>query len=253
MVRKNVALKKLRLDGDTQPRTTIDDDVVAEYAAAYKAKAKIPPLVVFFDGVDRWLADGFHRWHGATSVGIKSTPCDVRKGTREDARWFSYSANQTHGLRRSNADKVKAVKAAIKHPKATGMTDVKLASHVGVSGSFVGKIRKQLEDARETPSRPRPSRGSTGSNDSTPQPDSGDTESDANPDCPNCGGSDFDEDGSCAKCHEPDVVESEDEEQPEVKTDKKWEAIRKTVLAYVNAHGVAGIARLENLLEEARS
>ncbi|KKM62734.1 hypothetical protein LCGC14_1518680 [marine sediment metagenome] len=199
MQTKLLPVKKLRLDGDTQPRVEIDEDVVAEYAAAYKASAKMPPVVVFFDGTDHWLADGFHRRFAAIKAKSSKIRCEVRKGTREDARWYSYSANQTHGLRRSNADKAKAVKAALKHPKAEDMTDVKIATHVGVSGQFVGKIRKQLEDANETPARPRPSRGSGRSNSLTQQPDSGDTESEYEK-CPECGGEDFHEDGTCASC-----------------------------------------------------
>jgi len=36
----------------------------------------------------------------------------VIRGTQQDAQWFSFAANQTNGLRRSNEDKQRAVKAA---------------------------------------------------------------------------------------------------------------------------------------------
>ncbi len=54
-------LDKLRLDGDTQPRDHINEDVVKQYVEDMVADAKFPPVTVFVDGSDHWLADGFHR------------------------------------------------------------------------------------------------------------------------------------------------------------------------------------------------
>ena len=51
----------IRLDGGTQPRAKIDQAVCDEYAERMKAGEKFPPIDVFFDGEDYWLADGFHR------------------------------------------------------------------------------------------------------------------------------------------------------------------------------------------------
>lgn len=69
--------------------------------------------------------------------------CEVRQGTREDARWFAYSANQTHGQRRSNPDKQRAVLLALKHPNGAKMSDEKIAEHVGVSPPTVAKYRRE--------------------------------------------------------------------------------------------------------------
>ena len=149
MAKRKPRLGSIRLDGSTQPRAEIDNALVREYAEYYAAGVKMPPLIVFFDGVDHWLADGFHRWHAARRADLKSVPCDVRKGTREDARWFSYSANKTHGLRRDNEDKARAVRAALKHPNGAKMSDRQIAEHVGVDPMTVGKYRKQLEPTVE--------------------------------------------------------------------------------------------------------
>jgi hypothetical protein len=66
-------------------------------------------------------------------------------GTREDARWFSYSANITHGMRRNREDIRKAVIAALKHPKGAKLSDSKIAEHVGVSHVTVAARRRELE------------------------------------------------------------------------------------------------------------
>lgn len=151
MKKRKLRLKQIRLDGGTQPRVELDTAVVYDYADCYEANTKMPPLVVFFDGVDYWLADGFHRRFGADKAGLKSLECDVREGTRDDARWFSYSVNQTHGLRRKNTDKARAVIAALKHPKGAKMSDTAIAKHVGVDHKTVANRRAELESTREIP------------------------------------------------------------------------------------------------------
>ena len=137
--------KKIRLDGDTQPRQKISLDVVHDYSIAMKAGDAFPPVVVFFDGKDYWLADGFHRWHAAIEAKITKLTCIVRKGTVEAARWFSCSANATHGLHRSNADKANAVQSALQHPNGAKMSDRQIADHVGASHPFVADRRRELE------------------------------------------------------------------------------------------------------------
>jgi hypothetical protein len=151
MAKRNLQLSKIRLDGNTQPRVELEESLIAEYKEAYLAKAEMPPLEVMFDGASYWLWDGFHRRWGAERAGLEKLPCNVTNGTREDAQWASYGANVTHGLRRTNADKTKAVKAALKHPKGPGTTDSKLAEHCGVDHKTVLKYRKELESAWEIP------------------------------------------------------------------------------------------------------
>ena len=119
---KKLQIDKIRTDGDTQPRVEINSEVVAEYAEAMKAKAKFLPVIVFHDGSDYWLVDGFHRVQAAKKNKRKQIECEIREGTQDDARWFSYQVNSTHGLRRTNTDKQKAVKAALLHPKGEKMS-----------------------------------------------------------------------------------------------------------------------------------
>lgn len=141
-------LKKIRLDGGTQTRARIHDDIVEEYAQDMKAGATFPPLIVFHDGTDYWLGDGFHRWGAAASLNLDSIECEIRQGTLADAQWFSFSANRANGMRRTNDDKVRAVKASLRHCKG-GRSDAEIARHVGVDHHTVGKYREQLLAAGE--------------------------------------------------------------------------------------------------------
>ncbi len=102
-------LDKLRLDGDTQPRDHINEDVVKRYVEDMVAGAEFPPVTVFSDGSDHWLADGFHRVTACHALGLKHIAADVRPGTRRGAVLFACGANATHGYPRTNADKRRAV------------------------------------------------------------------------------------------------------------------------------------------------
>ena len=49
-----------------------------------------------------------------------------------------------HGLRRTNDDKQRAVKAALAHPKSAGMSGRDIARHVGVDEGTVRGWREKL-------------------------------------------------------------------------------------------------------------
>ncbi len=106
---EDLELDRIRIDGGTQPRLAIDEQVVAEYAELYRTGVSLPPVTVFYDGATYWLADGFHRYWANQKVGIGIVAAEVRPGTQRDAVLYSVGANATHGLRRTNADRRKAV------------------------------------------------------------------------------------------------------------------------------------------------
>ena len=137
-------LDQIRTDGGTQPRYALDFSTIDDYTDEMEAGVKFPPVVVFYDGENYWLADGFHRKMATEQTGADKIAVDLRQGTLEDAQWFSFSANKTNGLRRTNDDKQRAVKAALMHPKGVGMSDGSIAKHVGVSQHTVSAWRQKL-------------------------------------------------------------------------------------------------------------
>lgn len=141
---KTINVKAIRIDGGTQSRVEINDETVNEYADAIKAKAVFPPMVVFYDGADHWLADGFHRWHALNKAGKASAEIDLRIGTRREAVLFSFGVNGTHGMRRTNADKRKAVKSMLEDSEWAAWSDNKIADTCGVSHPFVAEIRRSI-------------------------------------------------------------------------------------------------------------
>lgn len=138
-------LEQIRTDGGTQPRAELRDEVIADYAELMESGVTFPPLIVFFDGTNYWLADGFHRLMAARRVAPdKPLPATVHPGTLQDAQWFSYSVNKSHGLRRTNEDKERAVRAALGHDKAATLSNRQIAEHCGVSEISVRRYREKL-------------------------------------------------------------------------------------------------------------
>ena len=148
-------LEKIRIDGGTQSRVELSQEVVNEYADAYRAGVQFPAVTVFFDGTDRWLADGFHRYFGAKTAGQTQIFENVIPGTQRDAIKYSLSANPNHGLRRTNADKRKAVTTALADAEWSAMSDVAVARLCGVSSNFVGDMRRIIHPIKdEVPAPP---------------------------------------------------------------------------------------------------
>lgn len=146
-----LSLDNIRLDGGTQPRAEMRIETVSDYAEAMKNGAEFPPVVVFYDGTDYWLADGFHRlraW-GQTFRG-ELIEADVRQGTQADAQWFSYGANKEHdtaGTRRNSSDIGRAILAALQHPKGVSSSNTELAEHIGCNHATVSRHRKRFESS----------------------------------------------------------------------------------------------------------
>ncbi len=137
-------LAVIRQDGGTQSRAEIDPDVISDYAQAMRELTIFPPVVVYHDGEHYWLADGFHRVKAAAKAKHPAIEADVRQGTQRDAILFSTSANGTHGLRPSNADKRRAVEMLLRDKEWSQWSDRAIARQCHVSPTFVGKVRKEV-------------------------------------------------------------------------------------------------------------
>jgi len=137
-------LEKVRLDGGTQPRAQLDMLVISEYAQAMADGAVFPPVVVFYDGTDHWLADGFHRVHAARMAGCFGVAVDVRQGTRRDAVLHACGANSSHGLRRTGADKRRVVELMLSDPEWAKWSDREIARRCQVTHPFVSNLREEM-------------------------------------------------------------------------------------------------------------
>lgn len=143
-----VKLADIRIDGGTQSREKMNEDMIAEYAEAHLNGAIFPPLEVFFDGIHYYLVDGFHRYFMYQRVKVKEVEVKVHKGTLRDAQFYSLGVNDGHGLRRSNADKRKAVRIILDDLEWQDLSDNQIAKACRVSNTFVANMRKESASSR---------------------------------------------------------------------------------------------------------
>lgn len=145
----NISLDKIIINGGTQSRDKIDENVVADYADQMLAGAQFPPLDVFHDGVSYWLADGFHRYFAAKRAKSPGFKCNVHEGTLRDAILFSFGANKNHGLQRSAATKRKIVLGMLADLEWQDWSDREIAKWCGFSNTFVSALRKEIGVEKE--------------------------------------------------------------------------------------------------------
>lgn len=145
--RIELKLDDIETDGGTQPRVAIDEGVVSEYAELNSRGIELPPVIVFHDGATYWLADGFHRYHARRRGGYEHIKVEVRQGMQRDAVLYSAGANAAHGLRRSRADKRKAVLTLLEDDEWSQWSDRQIAKRCGVGHQLVARQRSILDES----------------------------------------------------------------------------------------------------------
>jgi hypothetical protein len=141
----------IRRDGGTQPRDGVDPAHVADIRQAIRDRVDLPAIEVTYDGQYYWLWDGYHRTEAHEAEGWTEIEAIVHQGKLEDAQWASYGVNKAHGLKRTNADKQRQTRNAIKHPNAANKSNEQIAAHVGVDAKTVAKYRADMVATLEIP------------------------------------------------------------------------------------------------------
>lgn len=145
----HIPLSSVDFDNKTQLRAEINAETKQDYAASMEGGDKFPPVDLFRDGARYFIGDGWHRIMAAQSNGDVSIPANVHEGGRVAAIRFALSANARHGLKRTNADKAKAVRVALgEWPE---LSDRAIAEACAVSNTFVGSVRNQLSTVDRSP------------------------------------------------------------------------------------------------------
>jgi hypothetical protein len=143
MTAHSVPLASIK-DGGAQMRVGMNSETVADYASDMLSGAAFPPVILFYDGTDYWLADGFHRVEAAKKIDRAEIEAEIRNGSARDAILHGIGANATHGLRRTQADKRRAVQRLLTDPEWAAWSDRKIAELARVNHKTVGKIRREL-------------------------------------------------------------------------------------------------------------
>lgn len=134
----------INISAGTQSRAEINEQAVTEYAEALQGGSIFPAVRVYHDGINYYLADGFHRYHAHNRIKRKAIDADVIAGTLRDAILHACGANALHGLRRTTEDKRNAVMIMLDDPEWSGWSDNEIARNCHVSHPFVSKLRKEV-------------------------------------------------------------------------------------------------------------
>lgn len=139
---RTLKLKNVNVDPAIQPRAAgLDEGHVADLEAAYRAGAAVPPpRVVKTASGAMWLSRGFHRIAAALRAGLAELEFEVVAGDRKDAIIDAACSNTDHGLKRTNADKRRAVEILL--TECPEWSDRKLADSAGVGDDLVRAVRK---------------------------------------------------------------------------------------------------------------
>jgi hypothetical protein len=120
----------------------VNRTVVKEYSTVVD---KLPPITVRDSGKSEYtLLDGFHRLEAHKLAGQQSIKAEVLTCSLVKAIQYIASCDTTVGLRRTLADRTRALDLLLKGGLVEDWSDRRIASHCGVSPTTVGKRRKAL-------------------------------------------------------------------------------------------------------------
>lgn len=146
---QTIPLTKLALRPETQSRAAINQDTVQDYSEAMLDGQEFPPITAFFDGLEYYVVDGYHRCYASKRAGIKEMTVKVMSGSLRDAIIYSAGVNFDHGLPRTNEDKRKIVMKFLDDLEWSEWSDTVIAKKCNVSAMTVGRIRKSLNLAKD--------------------------------------------------------------------------------------------------------
>lgn len=145
---QSLLIRQIRRDGGTQARIGLNEETVQEYAELMREHRwdfrTMQRPIALYDGSDFWLADGFHRIEAAQRAQLSDYPIEVLRGTKRDAILRAAGANSQHGLRRTNADKRRAVELLLRDQEWGQWSDRKIADVCAVDHKTVADVRKAL-------------------------------------------------------------------------------------------------------------
>lgn len=145
---QTIQIAKLKTNGGTQVRAALNEDHVRDLVEAIEGGADLPPIVVMYDGTDRFLVDGFHRVEAFRRLGREEIPAVFAAGSHAEAVLAACAANKEHrGLKRTNVDKRRAVETCLRVLAEMGesWSDRRIADHCEVDGKTVAALRATAE------------------------------------------------------------------------------------------------------------
>jgi hypothetical protein len=152
-----LSLERIRTEG-TQVRVALSEIAIREYADALARGDEFPPIEIYYDETVHWLADGFHRLQAAKQAGRDSIAATIHPGGQRAALLHALGANDTHGHRRTDADRRHAVELMLADPEWREWNNSAIARQCRVSEFLVRTVRQERAPTPETQEPPERTR-----------------------------------------------------------------------------------------------
>jgi len=165
-------LDKIRIDCDTQSRVKTNLAKVNEYADKMLMGEVFRPAVVYYDGREYYLSDGFHRYFANKKIGSPGMDCEVRQGSLRDAQFYAVEANNEHGMPPTAADRRMNVIRLLNDFEWETMTQTQIAKKCGCTQQAVSKIKQELFAPKPVPQVSNDKKDSKPAEDSKPAKES---------------------------------------------------------------------------------
>lgn len=148
---RRINFEMINATPDLMMRVELSKDKIAEYAEAMKLGAEFPPLDCAEVDGELMLYDGFLRYAAYKKQRVTDVAVRIRvAASHDDAVLWAVQAGAYQDLKRTNADKQKAVKALLATDQYRNMTNVEIANAAGVDPSMVQKHRTKMRDDKVT-------------------------------------------------------------------------------------------------------
>lgn len=142
----------------TQSRKEINARTISDICYAIKDRNSIDPIIVFFDGTNHWIGDGYHRLEAHLKEKREVISAEVRRGSREEALRFNVETNANADKTRwTNDDKRNAVTMLLEsggHVEIPRALADEIASLAKCHAALVYKIASEIKDGTATSARP---------------------------------------------------------------------------------------------------
>ena len=137
-----IKLESIEMDKTIQCRDELDQDAVKDYAEKMEDGKEFDPIILFGRKNSKyWIGDGWHRIAAAGLIGFVDIPAEINTGGRLEAVRYALGANAEHGVRRTNADKRRCVKIALR--EFGNLSSRAVAEMCGVSHMTVERARPE--------------------------------------------------------------------------------------------------------------
>lgn len=144
---ETISISVIRTDGGTQMRSAIDPETVLRYSEHIRDGAEFPPITVFYDGKEYWLADGFHRCDAYLAAAQEFIPADIRSGSRLDAVVYALKANAANGRPRTTSDLQRAYRVAVDNKLCDSGDVSKVKDLIGCSDRWARELTKAARES----------------------------------------------------------------------------------------------------------